>query len=360
MNTPVMNTPVMKNKGILTVLLPVVLVFLLTSCGGTSVSPERTRDNRMLLGTVVSIMIQQENVPEGMFEAVFDRTEEIQNRMSINERDYDDTEVLAINRNAGVQPVQVSPDTLLVIEEGIRYGELTHGAFDISIAPLVRLWGMGTDRAAIPADGQITAVLPEIDYSAITVDRENSTVYLPREGMGIDVGGIAKGYAADEGARILREAGVNHAILDYGGDIVTIGGRPSGAPWRIGIQHPSGQRSRYIGVLDSVDESVVSSGAYERFFEEDGIRYHHIFDRATGYPSESGLVSVTVIGKDAMKTDALSTAVFVMGLEAGLELLNSLPGYDGIIATEDLEVVITAGLTDRFELRSEEYELRLK
>lgn len=311
----------------------------------------------MLLGTVVSIMIQQDEAPDGVFEKVFDRTEEIQNRMSINERDYDDTEVLAINRNAGVQPVQVSPDTLLVIQGGIRYGELTRGAFDITIAPLIRLWGLYTDYATVPDDDRIAAVLPNIDYSAIVVDDERGTVYLPRGGMGIDVGGIAKGYAADEGARILREAGINHAILDFGGDIVTIGGRPSGAPWRIGIQHPSGQRSRYIGVLDSVDESVVSSGAYERFFEEEGVRYHHIFDRTTGYPSDSGLTSVTVIGEDAMKTDVLSTAIFVMGLEAGLELLNSLPGYEGIIATEDLKVVITAGLADRFELGAQEYEL---
>ncbi len=171
------------------------------------------------------------------------------------------------------------------------------------------------------------------------------------------MGGIAKGYAAEEAARVLREEGVENAILDFGGDIVTIGGRPDGTPWRIGIQHPSGQRGRFIGILESRDESVVSSGAYERYFTEDGVRYHHIFDPATGYPAETDLTSVTVVGVGAMQTDALSTAIFVMGLDAGLALLESLPEYDGILATEDMRVVVTSGIADRFEVPGDEYEL---
>lgn len=278
--------------------------------------------------------------------------------MSLNEAEYDDTEVLRINRRAGLEPVAVSEDTLKVIREGLRYGELTGGAFDITVAPLIRLWGFGTGEERVPAAEEIEAVLPAVDYSRVEIHAgTGSAVYLPSPEMGIDVGGIAKGYAADEAARVLREAGVRNAILDFGGDIVTIGGRPDGSPWRIGIQHPSGERNRFVGILSSRDESVVSSGAYERFFHEDGVRYHHIFDPSTGYPSDSGLTSVTAIGADAMKTDVLSTAIFVMGLEAGLALLDSLPGYEGILATEDMRVFVTAGIADRFEVPGDEYEL---
>lgn len=334
--------------------------FFVVGCG--SRTPERMTDTRFLLGTAVTITIQQHGVSRAVFRSAFDRTEEIQNRMSINEAEYDETEVLRINRNAGIAPSAVSDDTLHVIREGLRYGELTEGAFDITVAPLIRLWGFGSEAMRVPAPAEIEAVLAAVDYSRVEIrtgEDDDDLVYLPLPEMGIDVGGIAKGYAADEAARVLREAGVRNAILDFGGDIVTIGGRPDGSPWRIGIQHPSGQRNTFIGILSSRDESVVSSGAYERYFFEDGVRYHHIFDPATGYPSDSGLTSVTVVGEDAMKTDVLSTAIFVMGVEAGLALLDSLRGYEGILATEDMRVFVTAGIADRFEVPGDEYELIL-
>lgn len=356
-----------------TVLAAAVVFSLLAGCD--SGPPERVSETQFVLGTAVTITAQQHGVSRGTLVPAFERTTEIQNLMSINEADYETTEVLEINRAAGVGPIMVSPDTLLVIREGIRFGELTEGAFDITVAPLIRLWGFGTEEAAVPPAEEIGRVLEHIDYTVIEVGGKDGrdtaadaarvdetgdiagSVYLPVPGMGIDVGGIAKGYAAEEAARVLREEGVENAILDFGGDIVTIGGRPDGTPWRIGIQHPSGQRGRFIGILESRDESVVSSGAYERYFTEDGVRYHHIFDPATGYPAETDLTSVTVVGVGAMQTDALSTAIFVMGLDAGLALLESLPEYDGILATEDMRVVVTSGIADRFEVPGDEYEL---
>lgn len=319
--------------------------------------PARMSETEFLLGTAVTITIQQHGVSRDVFEPAFQRAVEIQNLMSINEADYDTTEILEVNRNAGIAPVPVSDDTMLVVREGLRYGRLTDGAFDITVAPLIRLWGFGTETARVPPPEELERVLEHVDFTAVEIAPEEDAVFLPESGMGIDVGGIAKGYAAEEAARVLREAGVRNAILDFGGDIVTVGGRPDGSPWRIGIQHPSGQRNRFLGVLGSRDESVVSSGAYERFFMEEGVRYHHIFDPETGYPSESGLTSVTVVGEGAMQTDALSTAIFVMGLEAGLELLESLPAYGGILATEDLRLVVTADIADRFEATGDEYEL---
>lgn len=337
-------------RSTITLLLTAIIVL-----GCDSGPPERMRETEFLLGTVVTITIQQDDIPRDVFEATFRRTQEIQDLMSSNEEDYAQTEILDVNRAAGDDPVSVSPDTLRVVREGVRFGDLTDGAFDITIAPLIRLWGIGTEHARVPSPEEVKRVLEYVDYTRVHVDE---TVFLPSAEMEIDVGGIAKGYAADEAAALLRDAGVRNAILDFGGDIVTIGSRPDGSAWRIGIQHPSGQRDRFLGILASSDESVVSSGAYERFFVEDGIRYHHIFDPDTGYPSDSGLSSVTVVGPDAMQTDALSTAIFVLGFDNGLELMRSFPGYDAIIATEDMKLVVTAGIADRFEVRpGDEYEL---
>ncbi len=326
-------------------------------CSGNEDLPPRIADTAFLLGTAITVTIQQHDIPRQVIQDVFDRTEEIQNLMSANERNYESTEILTINRAAGEQAVTVSPETLLVVQESLEFARLTGGAFDPSVHPLIVLWGMGTEQASVPPADLLEGVVAQIGWEDIQLDREQGTVFLPREGMSIDVGGIAKGYAADEGARILREAGVQRAILDFGGDIVTIGGRVDGTPWRIGIQHPSGDRNRYLGILNSRDESVVSSGDYERYFVQDGVRYHHIFDPETGFPSTSGLNSVTVIGPQAIRTDALSTAFFVMGLEASLAVLAEMPDYEGIFATEEMQLIITAGLADRFERPDEAYTL---
>lgn len=338
-------------------LMPLLVSVVIAVSGCDSGPPERLTDTRFLLGTAVTVTVQQHNISRDVFAPVFDRTEEIQNLMSINESEYEETDVLRVNWNAGIAPVSVSEETMLVIQEGLRFGELTGGAFDITVAPLIALWGIGTVDERVPSAEEVGSARDLVDHSLVQVDADGGTVFLPRPGMGLDVGGIAKGYAVDEAARILREAGVRNAIVDFGGDIFTIGGRPDDTPWRIGIQHPSGRRNSFIGVLSSRDESVVSSGAYERFFYDDGIRYHHIFDPATGYPSESGLTSVTAVGPDAMTTDVLSTAIFVMGLDAGLRLLDTMPGYDGILATEDMRVYVTEGIADRFEVPGDEYRL---
>ncbi|WP_076488522.1 FAD:protein FMN transferase [Alkalispirochaeta americana] len=345
--------PCLRNTPLLAILL--LATPLLWSC--SPAASARRSQTEFLLGTAVTITIFEAPNPRQALDEAFERTREIQNRMSINQAEYDTTEIMEVNRHAGHRPVAVSPDTFLVIREGLKVGELTGGAFDITIAPLIALWGMGTEAASVPPKEEVLRVQPAIGFSDVVLDTKAETVFLPRSGMALDVGGIAKGYAADEGARLLREAGVKHALLDYGGDIVTVGEHPRGTPWRIGLQHPGGQRDQYLGVLSSRDESVVSSGAYERFFEEEGLRYHHIFDPSTGYPSDSGLTSVTVVGPRAIITDALSTAIFVMGLETGLDLMEELPGYEAIIATEDNRIILTPGVADRFERTAPEYSL---
>lgn len=340
------------------VTLTILVSLVLGACGNDSDAPiPRISDNAFLLGTVVSVTIQQRDIDESVIPLVFARTEEIQNRMSSNAEAYDTTEILEVNRAAGEHGVTVSEDTFLVMQEALSFAELTKGTFDPTVHPLILLWGIGTERAGVPSSAQLDAALELLNWREVELDENQRRVFLPRQGMSLDVGGIAKGYATDEGARILREQGVEHAILDFGGDIVTIGGRPDGTPWRIGIQHPSGDRGRFLGVLESRDESVLSSGAYERYFMENGVRYHHIFDPATGFPSDSGLTSVTVVGPKAMYTDALSTAFFVMGLEASVAMLADFPEYEGIFATTDGELIVTAGLAERFEKITDDHTL---
>ncbi len=331
------------------------MLILVTSGCETAGEPERRQ--RSLLGTQSVITIHDSRIPSGAFDRYFERVEEIQDRMSINEERYDDTEVLRINRNAGEEAVAVSDDTYYVIEEGIRWGEITEGYFDITVAPLIRLWGIGTPNERVPDESERAETAELVNYREIELDANDSSVFLSREGMGIDVGGIAKGYAVDEIARMMADDGIESALIDFGGDLYTVGTRPDGDRWRIGIQHPSGVRRELLAVITSSDEAIVTSGPYERYFERDGERYHHLFDVTTGAPSTNELVSVTISGPEATGADALSTGAFVMGLERGLTLVQSLDDYEAIFATEDGKVYATPGLFDDVEIRADDFEL---
>lgn len=319
-------------------------------------STEPLRGNTYLLGTVLNVAIHDGGYKEELIDRVFERVAEIEARMSTSTSDYETTELLAVNRAAGESAMSVSPDTYEVLQEALRFSRLTDGAFDVTIWPLVTLWGIGTDSARVPSPEEIAAARELVDYSSLELLPDRS-VYLALPGMGVDVGAIAKGYAADEAARILTEAGVEHALLDFGGNILLIGNKPDGSPWRIGVQRPDGERSSFIGVLSLADQSVVTSGPYERFFEQDGVRYHHILDGATGYPAENGLGQVTIVTSRSMEADALSTACYVLGLEKGRALIESLPQVEAIFVTEDRVVHLTEGLGDRFELTDLEYRL---
>ncbi len=302
----------------------------------------------MWLGTVTSVVIHDSRFPSDVLDRVFHRVEEIQWRMTINEPD---SEVSLVNAAAGENPVRVSPDTFEVIEMSIEYARRTNGAFDPTIGPLVKLWNIGSADERIPTESEIEDVLPRIDYTLIELNRDTFEVYLPVPGMVLDLGGIAKGYAVDEAARILLDAGIQHALVDFGGDVYTIGTRPDGNRWRIGIQDPvNTARGRFVGIVEQTGRSVVSSGDYERFFVEDGVRYHHILDPDTGHPTRNGLVSVTIQAPAAMTSDAVSTGAFVMGLEAGMALVESLPDTEGVFVTDDKEVHLSSGLDGSFRL----------
>ena len=331
-------------------LLVSVLGFLaLSACSNYAREP--VSSTRFLLGTTCTVTLY-DAPPEGIFERVFGRIAEIDARMSANR---EDSELSAVNRAAGERPVRVSADTFTVIARGLEFARLSGGAFDITVGPLVRLWGIGTDRARVPSAEEIRRAQALLGWQDVVLDRAASTVFLERAGMSLDLGGIAKGYAADETTRLLNAAGLKRAIIALGGNIYAMGRKSGGTPWRIGIQDPEDQRGDSMAVLEVEDRTVVTSGTYERFFERDGVRYHHILDPAAGQPARSGLSSVTIVSRDSTAADALSTSVFVLGAQRGLALLRELPGVEAVLLTEDHRLYTTAGLRGRVRLTNYAY-----
>ena len=324
---------------------------LLTNC-----TPRPRTRSDILLGSTVAITTYNRTAP-ALLDSLFARVAEIEARMSVTTRDYETSELLEVNRAAGRRRIAVSADTLAVAERSLLISALSDGAFDISIGPLAQLWDIGSARTAIPDAEEIAPLLPLVDYRRIEIDREAQTIYLPLAGMALDVGAIAKGYAADEIARLLQEAGGKPALLDFGGNILTVGRKPDGSDWRIGIQHPAAERGEIIATVESGPGAVVTSGDYERFFERDGQRYHHILDPKTGRPARSGLRSVTILSPNSMDADALATAAFVLGLERGFELVTRFPSAQALFVTSAGSIVASSSLMSAVTLLDTEYRL---
>lgn len=296
--------------------------------------------SEFLMDTFVSIRAVGPN-PEQAIQAAFDEIERIESLMS---RHIPDSDISRINEAAGGEPVKVSEETFYVIEKALECASLTEGAFDITIGPLMDVWNFGLPDPAVPDTEEIEQACSLIGWELLELDSENRTVRLPIQGMSIDLGGVAKGYAACEGARVLREHGVSHALIDAGGNIVTVGSRPDGKPWQIGIRDPRGESIEdTIGpTLSVVNQAVATSGDYERFFIHDGKRYHHILNPETGMPVET-VRSVTVIAEDSLYADMLSTAVFVLGPDEGVRFIETQDGVSAMIVTDDGSMVSSKG-----------------
>lgn len=291
-----------------------------------------------LMGTRVSVELWDEDEPEGLalVEQVLDEYRRIDRLMSTY---LPDSEISRVNREAADAAVPVGDELLALILASIDLSRASGGAFDISYESVGYLYDFRARRH--PDAEQISALIDAVNYRQILVDREAKTVRFGMPGMRINLGGIAKGYAVEQGARILRAAGIEHALLNAGGDTRVIGDR-RGQPWIIGIRHPR-LEDEVATRLPIVDEAISTSGDYERFFEEDGRRYHHILNPATGEPTET-LLSATIIGPDATTTDALATTVFVLGTEAGFELIERYPGYEAIVVEPTGQLRYSSGL----------------
>ena len=249
-----------------------------------------------------------------------------------------------LNQSAGVQPAKMSAETFCVLEEAVRLSELSDGLFDATVGPLVDLWDY-KHASVPPADDKIRQAVSRIDFRCLKLNAAEKTAMLERRGQSLDLGGVGKGYASDCFMKRFQDFGITSAFSNIGGNVSTLGRRPDGSPWRIGIRHP--RQDGLIGAVEVVGQAVVTSGDYERFFiDRFGRRYHHILNPLTGYPADAGLISVTVVSDSAMTADALSTAVFVAGLEKGLELIGKSPPAQAVLIDENLRLYVTSGLSD--------------
>jgi thiamine biosynthesis lipoprotein len=251
-----------------------------------------------------------------------------------------ESQLSSVNAHAFERPVAVDPEIIDVVERALEFSRLSDGAFDITYASVGYLYDYRAHRR--PSGEQVAAALPGIDYRQVLVDRERNTIRFLREGVRVDVGGIGKGHAVDRSIETLRELGIEHAMVNAGGDTRLLGDR-RGKPWIVGVRDPRNE-GRMVTRLPLENEAISTSGDYERYFEEDGVRYHHILVPGTGDVARA-VRSATVIGPDATLTDGLSTTVFVLGVERGMELVSRLPGVEAVIVDKDGRIFYSDGLT---------------
>ncbi|WP_347460529.1 FAD:protein FMN transferase [Clostridium sp. DMHC 10] len=226
---------------------------------------------------------------------------------------------------------------------------MSQGAFDISLAPVIELWGVFTKHERVPLEKEIKEKISLVSYNNLILNEGENTVKFSKENMKIDLGGIAKGYAADRATQIYKQNNVNAAFINLGGNVMVFGEKPDNSDWSVGVQEPFKSRGEIIGVVNITNESVVTSGNYVRYFEDKGVKYHHIIDPRTGYPVDSNLMSVTVISQNSMEGDALSTAAFVLGDKEGMQLIKNY-GVKAIFITKDKKVKITSNMRQDFYL----------
>ena len=320
-----------------------LLFVLLCGCGNGNTPAGDSSVSR----TVFAMDTVMELHPEGEHSKdACDRAErlilQLESELSVTDSGSD---VYAVNHADGA-PVTVSDDTLELLRAALDACAMTDGALDVSIYPVLCAWGFTTETYQVPDENTVADLLEHVDYTRVGLNEENDTVTLPK-GMEIDLGSVAKGYTADRVIDVFRDCGVNSGMISLGGNVQVLGTKPDGSAWRIGVQDPEGEG--FVGVISAVNQAVVTSGGYERFFEQDGVTYWHILDPATGSPARSGVVSSTVVGKSGVLCDALSTALFVMGPDRAAAFWKTHTGFDYLLVLDDGSLVLSEGLESVFE-----------
>lgn len=327
--------------------LTFVVVILLAGCLHTEMisSPVVVKRAQMQMGTLVQITavaptpaIAQQAITAGFHE--IHRLEELLSTWKPV------SEISRVNEAAGREPVKVSSDTLFILVKSIEMAGLTDGGFNVVIGPAVEAWSV-TERQRIPEEAELALLRPLVDLSQVRLDEQAGTVYLSKQGMRIDVGGIGKGFAADRAASVMQAAGATAGVIALSGDIKTFGRMPDGTRFLFGIQHPR-REGTLLAHVELQDEAISTAGDYERFFIRDGVRYHHILDPKTLQPAR-GCQSVTIIAREGTVADGLDTGIFVMGPDRGMELIERLPDVEGVIVDSEGRILVSSGLKDRLQ-----------
>jgi FAD:protein FMN transferase len=335
------------------IVIPLLLILASLMSGCSQASPGRTEKTETLMGASGTISVYSDDEPtrSSAVQEAFVRVHEIDQRMSYT---LADSQISQINSAVGKSAVTVTDDTLYLIEEGLRYHNLTEGAFHIGLGSLIELWGIEPGINRIPEPEAIKGALHAIDIE--TINLSGDQVFIRENGTAIHLGGMARGYAVDEAVRILRDRGLRNGIVNFGGDVYALGHKQDGSPWAVGIKEPVAGSFDLAGRVLVSDRSVVTAGDSERYaVDETGRHYHHILDPTTGYPSNNELVSVTIVSDTALKGDLISTAVFVMGLEKGTQLIMESPHVEGILITSGGDVHLTPGIIEHFELLNDTF-----
>ena len=324
------------------------LVALLVGCGSLPMRSEPVVMKRaqMHMGTLVTItaVAKDEAVAQAATTAGFAEIHRLEGLLSTW---IPTSELSRVNASAGIMPVSVSSETLTVVQDALQVAEMTNGGFNIALGPVVDAWNV-IESQRIPTESELDELRPLVNLQAVRADMRARTIFLEKSGMRIDVGGIGKGYAADQAVDALRRAGAIAGVVALSGDIKTFGRLPDGKLFPIGVQHPR-EAGAVLVWIDLQEEAISTAGDYERFFERDGVRYHHILDPRTLQPAR-GCQSVTVIARDGVWADGLDTGIFVMGPELGMRLVETLPDVEAIIVDADGRLLVSSGLKQRIRM----------
>ena len=311
---------------LLALLAPVVLA---ASCGG----PHLERARFLLMGTEVKVtaVAASRARARAAIDGCVARMSRLEGLLS---RRIATSDIARCNSAAAHFPVPVDPETIRVLQEARRYSELTGGAFDVTVMPLIRVWMEAARANGLPTEEDLAKAGKRVGFRRVSLDETARTVRFTGEGAAIDLGAIAKGYIVDRGLIVLRQAGISAGLIEAGGDIAAFGRKPDSSAWRIGVQDPTQPQSKaaLVEVIEIGDAAVATSGNYRRFSEINGKRYSHIIDPRSGRPADA-VPSVTVVARDATTADALATGVSVLGVEDGLRLIESLPGVEALLIT---------------------------
>lgn len=322
--------------------LPAVLCLLtLTACSAQEEQQEPAQTDFFAMDTYMTFTAYGDDAERAISRA--------ENEIRKPEAEWSVTdegsEIWKVNHSGG-QPVTVSDDTAQILQFALHMAEETDGALEPTIYPVLTAWGFTTDENRVPGEEELKSLLEKTGYEKVELD--GNVITLP-QGMELDLGAVGKGYAGDLAAELVKEEGVTSALLDIGGNVQAVGSRPDGSDWRLGLRNPFGEGN--VGVLSASDCAVVTSGNYERYFVcEDGQVYGHIIDPETGRPVDNGLASVTIIAEEGKTGDALSTSMFVKGLELAEDYWRAHRNFDMIIITEGGEIYLTEGAEKCFEL----------
>ncbi|WP_458408075.1 FAD:protein FMN transferase [Anaerotignum sp.] len=332
--------------------LSLASVFLLTGCAERREAAQQMLENKKMenrheattfaMDTIMTFTVIHEDGDE----IIIDAEQEIRRLENLLSVTVENSDISRLNAAAGKEALDMHVDTQVLLQAGKTLGEKTNGMFDIAISPIVKAWGFTEEEHHVPTQAELDALLPLSDPADVIL--KEGTAYLQKEGMAVDLGGIAKGYASDKVAELLKEKGVESAIFSLGGNVYGIGTKPDGEKWEVALANPL-DANDYCGLISIENQATVTSGGYQRYFEENGKKYHHIIDPATGYPAESGLLQVTIISESGMEADVYSTALYVMGLEKALEFWKANGGFEAIFVTEAGEVIATEGADACFE-----------